>query len=94
MPIVVVAAGPVADDLSIPFVLATDVVRVGAGEGFPIDAIAHAIAARLGEEAAPLAARVPRYAARSARGSSRSFSRKNAIVAALDLRARRRPARC
>ena len=40
---------------SIPFVLATDVVRVGAGQGFPLEAIARMIAARLGEEAAPLA---------------------------------------
>jgi uncharacterized protein (DUF697 family) len=59
VPIVAVAAGPVSDDVSIPFVLATDVVRVGAGEGFPVAAIARVIAARLGEDGAPLASRVP-----------------------------------
>jgi len=49
VPIVAVAVGRVAEDVSIPFVLATDVVRVGAGEGFPVEKIAHVIAARLGE---------------------------------------------
>ena len=38
---------------------ATDIVRLSPGEGFPLDAIARVIAARLGEEAAPLAGRVP-----------------------------------
>ena len=59
VPIVAVAAGHVSDDVSIPFVLATDVVRVGAGEGFPVEAIARVIASRLGEDGAPLASRVP-----------------------------------
>jgi uncharacterized protein (DUF697 family) len=59
VPIVAVAAGRVSDDVSIPFVLATDIVPVPAGEGFPVDAIARAIASRLGEDGAPLAARVP-----------------------------------
>ena len=47
------------EDTAIPYVLATDVVRLNPGEGFPLDAIARVIAARLGEEAAPLAGRVP-----------------------------------
>ena len=59
VPIVAVAAGPIEDDVTIPFVLAADIVRVGAGEGFPIDAIARVIASRLGEDGAPLAARLP-----------------------------------
>lgn len=59
VPIVAVAAGHPPDEVSIPFVLATDVVPVGAGEGFPVEAIARAIAARLGEDGAPLASRVP-----------------------------------
>jgi uncharacterized protein (DUF697 family) len=59
VPIVAVAVGPASDDVSIPFVLATDVVWVGAGEGFPVEAIARVIAARLGEDGAPLAARLP-----------------------------------
>ena len=59
VPIVAVAAGHASGDVSIPFVLATDVVRVGAGEGFPVEAIARVIASRLGEDGAPLASRVP-----------------------------------
>jgi uncharacterized protein (DUF697 family) len=59
VPIVAVVTGRVADDVAIPFVLATDVVPVPAGEGFPVEAIARAIAARLGEDGAPLAARLP-----------------------------------
>jgi uncharacterized protein (DUF697 family) len=58
-PIVAVAVGSLPDDVSIPSVLAEDIVRVGAGQGFPLDTIAHVIAVRLGEEGAPLAARVP-----------------------------------
>ena len=50
---------PSRSDITIPYVLATDVVWVGAGEAFPLEAIARAIAARLGEHGAPLAARVP-----------------------------------
>src|SRR5262249_49499660 len=44
---------------AIPYVLATDVISAGAGEAFPLELIACAIAARLGEHGAPLAARVP-----------------------------------
>ena len=58
VPAIAVAVG-VADDTAIPYVLATDVVRVGVGQAFPLEAIARAIAARLGERGAPLAARVP-----------------------------------
>lgn len=43
----------------LPYVLATDVVRVRDGGDFPLEEITRAIAARLGEDAAPLAARIP-----------------------------------
>jgi uncharacterized protein (DUF697 family) len=59
VPIVVVQVGQVPEDVTIPFVYATDVVRVGAGQGFPVEKIALVIAARLGEDGAPLAARLP-----------------------------------
>ena len=59
VPIVAVAVGDVSRDVSIPYVLAADIVRVGAGKGFPVGEIAHAIAGTLGEDAALLAARVP-----------------------------------
>lgn len=82
VPIVAVAAGPVGEDVSIPYVLATDVVRVRAGEGFSHEAIARAIAGRLGEEGAPLAARLPFLRRAVCEGLVAAFSRKNGIVAA------------
>ena len=82
VPVVVVAAGPVSDDVSIPYVLATDVVRVAPGQGFPLEAIADAIAGRLGEDAAPLAGRVPVLRDAVARRLIGSFARKNGVLAA------------
>ena len=82
VPIVAVVAGSVSDDISIPYVLATDIVWVGAGEGFPLDAIAKAIAARLGEEAAPLAARLPLLRRAVVQQLVAAFARKNGIVGA------------
>jgi uncharacterized protein (DUF697 family) len=71
------------DDVdSVPHVLATDIVRVRAGEGFPVDRIARAIAGRLGEDAAPLAARVPVLRRAVADHLVARFSRRNGIVAA------------
>jgi uncharacterized protein (DUF697 family) len=82
VPIVAVVTGPIADGLTIPFVLATDVVRVPAGEGFPLAAIAKAIAGRLGEDAAPLAGRVPALRRAVADQLVGSFARRNGILAA------------
>jgi uncharacterized protein (DUF697 family) len=82
VPVVAVLAGPVSDDVSIPNVLATDVVRVRAGEGFPLEAIARAVAHRLGEAGAPLAARLPVLRRAVSEQLVASFSRKNALVAA------------
>jgi uncharacterized protein (DUF697 family) len=82
VPIVAVAAGHAAEDVSIPFVLATDVVRVGAGEGFPLETIARVIAGRLGEEAAPLAARLPLLRGAVCDELVSSFARKNGVFAA------------
>ena len=66
----------------IPYVLPTDVVPVGAGAGFPIEELARTIAARLGEDAAPLAARLPVLRRAVADQLIAGFSRKNGIVAA------------
>jgi uncharacterized protein (DUF697 family) len=82
VPIIAVVAGPISPEVTIPFVLATDVVRVGAGEGFPLAAIASTIARRLGEDAAPLAARVPLLRRAVADRLVASFSLRNAIVGA------------
>jgi uncharacterized protein (DUF697 family) len=82
VPIVAVAAGPAAE-MTIPYVLATDVVPVDSGAGFPVDAIARVVAARLGEDGAPLAARVPVLRRAVADELVRSFARKNGVRAAL-----------
>ncbi|MBV8562914.1 MAG: DUF697 domain-containing protein [Actinobacteria bacterium] len=82
VPIVAIAAGPVSDDVTLPFVLATDVVRTGAGEGFPLEEIAARIAAKLGENAAPLAARVPLLRDAVCAELISSASRRNGITAA------------
>jgi uncharacterized protein (DUF697 family) len=82
VPIVAVAAGPVGEDVSIPYVLETDFVRVRAGEGFSHEAIARAIAGRLGEEGAPLAARLPFLRRAVCERLVAVFARKNGTVAA------------
>jgi len=80
--------GPIAvavgfpDHTTIPYVLATDVVRVGSGRAFPLAEIAQAIAARLGERGAPLAARVPLLRDAVSEQLVTSLARKNGIVAA------------
>jgi uncharacterized protein (DUF697 family) len=79
-PIVAVVAGPVPEE-PIPYVLATDVVPVEPGAGFPVAAIARVVAVRLGEEAAPLAARVPVLRRAVADELVATFSRKNAVRA-------------
>jgi len=82
VPIVAIAAGPIGDDVRIPFVLATDVVHVPPGSGFPVEEIAVAIARKLGEAATPLAARVPILRDAVCAYLVESFARKNAVVAA------------
>jgi uncharacterized protein (DUF697 family) len=81
VPVVAVAAG-FADGTTIPYVFATDVVRVGADRPLPLEAIVRAIAARLGEHGAPLAARVPLLREPVGEQLVASFARKNGIVAA------------
>src|SRR5580765_1212446 len=49
----------VTDAERVPYVLATDVVRVPPGEGFPLDAIAAALARRLGDGGPTFAAELP-----------------------------------
>jgi uncharacterized protein (DUF697 family) len=81
VPVVAVAVG-FADVETIPYVLATDVVWVDAGRAFPLAAVARAIAGRLGEQGAPLAARVPLLREAVGEQLVASFARKNGIVAA------------
>jgi uncharacterized protein (DUF697 family) len=72
----------VTDADEVPYVLATDIVRVPPGEGFPIDEIARAVARKLGEDGTALAARLPVLRRAVCDELIRSFSKKNAIIAA------------
>jgi uncharacterized protein (DUF697 family) len=78
VPIVAIAEG----DLRSPYVLATDVVQLQRGAGFPIDAIAEVIARRLGEEATALASRLPVLRSAVCDYLVASFSRRNGLIAA------------
>jgi uncharacterized protein (DUF697 family) len=72
----------VTDAEVVPYVLATDVVHVPPGQGFPIEDIAEALARKLGEDGTALAARLPVLRAAVCRHLIESFSRRNGIVAA------------
>jgi len=80
IPIVCVLAGPEAEGGRIPFVLATDIVRVPAGSGFPIDEIARSLARRLGDDGTSLAARLPRLRQAVSDELIRTFSRKAGLL--------------
>jgi uncharacterized protein (DUF697 family) len=72
----------VSEERTVPYVLAEDIVRVPPGQGFPVEAIAHALAHRLGEDATALAARLPVLRHAVSQELIRSFSRKNGILSA------------
>jgi uncharacterized protein (DUF697 family) len=81
VPAIAVLAGPELDP-RVPYVLATDVVRVPAGEGFPVHEIAAAVAARVAEKGSALAARVPLLRPAVSKHLVDTFSRRAAIVGA------------
>jgi uncharacterized protein (DUF697 family) len=72
----------VSDADEVPYVLATDIVHVPPGQGFPVDEIAHAVARKLGEDGTALAARLPALRRAVCDELIRSFSKKNAIISA------------
>jgi uncharacterized protein (DUF697 family) len=72
----------VSDARSVPYVLPADVVRVPRGQGFPVDAIAGAVARKLGEDGTALAARLPVLRGPVCDELIRRFSRKNGLVSA------------
>jgi uncharacterized protein (DUF697 family) len=80
VPAIVVVAGATVPE-RIPFALATDVVRARPGRGFPVEAIAEALAAKLGENATSLAHRLPVVRPAVVGHLIDVFSRKNALVA-------------
>jgi uncharacterized protein (DUF697 family) len=65
----------------VPYVLATSVVRVPAGHGFPVDEIAGAVAGKLGEDGTALASRLPVIRGAVCSHLIATFSKRNAIVA-------------
>lgn len=79
VPVVAVVEGA---QRSLPYVLATDIVHVRPGAGFPLDEIAAAVARRLGESGTALAARLPSLRRAVCRQLIRSFSRSNGLVGA------------
>lgn len=81
VPVIAVAAGRRVP-ARIPFVLATDLVRVPLGSGLDVDAIAVALARRLGEEATSLARRLPVVRRAVCSQLIETFARKNAVIAA------------
>jgi uncharacterized protein (DUF697 family) len=72
----------VTDAGSVPYVLASSVVRMQPGGAFPIDQIARALARRLGEDGTSLAARLPVLRPAVCDALISSFARKNGLVSA------------
>jgi uncharacterized protein (DUF697 family) len=79
VPAVCLLAGP-STVRRVPYVPATEVVRAEPGRGFPTEALARALARRLGENATPLAARLPVLRDAVCEQLVRRFSRTNGIV--------------
>jgi len=72
----------VSDAQELPYVLATDIVRVPPGQGFPVSEIAEAVAEKLGEDGTALAARLPVLRPAVCEHLIRSFAKRNAVIAA------------
>jgi uncharacterized protein (DUF697 family) len=72
----------VTDADVVPYVLATSIVHVPPGQGFPIDEIVRAIADKLGEDGTALAARLPVVRAAVCNHLIAAFSKRNAMIAA------------
>ena len=79
---VVVEGGPEAapGEQRLPYVLATDHVRIGAGQGFPLDEIATALGRRVGERSSGLAARLPVLRPGICDALVKNASKRNAMV--------------
>lgn len=82
VPTVVVLANPDLDDRAVPYVLATDIIRVPRASGFPIEEIARLVAHKLEARATGLAARLPALRRAVCSELIESFARKNGIVGA------------
>ena len=72
----------VTDADTLPYVLASSIVRVPPGQGFPVDEIARALARGLGENGTSLAARLPVLRTAVCDHLIASFAKRNAIISA------------
>src|SRR5205823_1126307 len=72
----------VSDAEELPYVLATDIVAVEAGRGFPLDAIAAALARRLGDAGPALAGELPVLREAVATELIDAAARRSALLAA------------
>jgi uncharacterized protein (DUF697 family) len=72
----------VSDEETLPYVLDTDIVRVQRGRGFPVDAIAAAVAKKLGDSGTGLAARLPVFRSAVCDELIESSARRNGMIAA------------
>jgi uncharacterized protein (DUF697 family) len=77
---IVALAPPDVDD--VPYVLATDVLPIRAGTGFPVDELMRVIAARLDDDAVALASRLPVLRRAVAQQLIGRAARRNGLVAA------------
>lgn len=80
VPVVAVQTGTEVFD--VPYVLPTAVVMCPPGAGFPVEKIARALAARLGDAGLALAARAPWLREAVCEALIERFSRRNAVAAA------------
>jgi uncharacterized protein (DUF697 family) len=72
----------VSDADELPYVLATDIVHVPPGQGFPVEQIAQALARKLGEDGTSLAARLPVLRGPLCDQLIASFSKRNGLIGA------------
>ena len=72
----------VTDAEVVPYVLATHLVHVPPGRGFPVEEIASTVARVLGDAAIPLAARLPVLRRPVCEALIARFSRRNGLIAA------------
>jgi uncharacterized protein (DUF697 family) len=79
VPVVVLGPDPATP---IPYVLATDVLPLSPGEGFPIDDLARLLGAKVDEGATALAARLPALRRGVAEALVAKVARQNALIGA------------
>jgi uncharacterized protein (DUF697 family) len=80
VPVLAVQTSP--EWFDVPYVLATDVIQCRPGQTFPVEEIARAVAARLGERATSLASRLPVLREPVCEALIDSFARKNGFLGA------------